>query len=282
MHKLEIARTPEELRLHADAWRDLGYHIALVPTMGALHAGHLALVEEAKRHADVVMASIFVNPKQFGPGEDFERYPRQEREDLEKLRAAGVNLAWLPRVEDMYPQGFATTVRVQGPAAVKLEDAHRPGHFDGVATVVARLFILSGCHMAAFGEKDYQQLLVIRRMTADLGLPVKIIPVPTVREADGLAMSSRNAYLTPEQRQKAPRIHAELQRAAERLRAGASAEAVAFDGAQALEQEGFAVDYFTVRNAETLLPVQDQHSEPLRILCAARLDDVRLIDNIPA
>ena len=280
MHKMEIARTPEELRLHADAWRELGHTLALVPTMGALHAGHMALVEEAKRHADVVMVSIFVNPKQFGPGEDYERYPRQQEQDLEKLRKAGVNLAWLPAVEDIYPDGFATTVHVEGPARVKLEDAHRPGHFDGVATVVAKLFILSGCHVAVFGEKDYQQLLVIRRMTADLGLPVNIIAAPTVREEDGLAMSSRNAYLTREQRQKAPRIHAELLRAAKRLHAGASAEAVAFDGRQALQKAGFAVDYFTVRNAETLQPVQDQHAEPMRILCAARLDGVRLIDNI--
>ena len=281
MRKLEIARTAQELRLHVDAWKDLGYSVALVPTMGALHAGHLALVEEAKKHADVTIVSIFVNPTQFAAGEDFERYPRDEEGDVRKLREAGVNLVYLPTAEEMYPAGFATRVRVGGPARVGLEDAHRPGHFDGVATVVAKLFIQSGCHVAAFGEKDYQQLLVIRRMARDLDLPVRIIGVPTVREADGLALSSRNAYLSPEERQKATRIYAELTRAVERIRAGTAAEAVAFDGKQALQEAGFEVDYFTVRNAETLKKPADPHAEPLRVLCAARLGSTRLIDNVP-
>ena len=280
MKTTKIARTVDEVRLHADAWRDLGYTIALVPTMGALHEGHMRLVEAAKKEADAVIVSIFVNPLQFGKGEDFDRYPRQEEEDLKKLHAAKVDLAWLPVTEEMYPEGFCTTVHVEGPAKAGLEDAHRPGHFDGVATVVAKLFIATGCHLAALGEKDYQQLLVVRRMVRDLNLPVRIIPVPTVREENGLALSSRNAYLTPEQREHAAMLHAELERAAERLRQGVSAEAVAFDGRQALEQAGFAVDYFAVRNAETLQPVKDQRTEPLRILVAARLGDVRLIDNI--
>ncbi len=282
MKSTKIARTLDELRLHADAWRDLGYTIALVPTMGALHEGHLKLVETAKREADAVIVSIFVNPLQFGKGEDFDRYPRTEEKDLKKLRAAGVDLAWFPTVEEMYPEGFCTTVHVEGPAKAGLEDAHRPGHFDGVATVVAKLFIASGCHVATFGEKDYQQLQVVRRMTRDLNLPVTIIPVPTVREESGLALSSRNAYLEPGQRETAALIHAELRRAAERLKQGVSAEAVAFDGRQALTEAGFDVDYFAVRNAETLQPVKDQRAEPLRILVAARLGDVRLIDNIAA
>ena len=281
MKKMEIARTGDELRLHCDAWRDLGYTIALVPTMGALHEGHMKLIETAKRRADVVIVSIFVNPLQFGKGEDFDRYPRDEEADLEKLRTAKADLAWLPRAEELYPPGFCTTVHVEGPARAGLEDAHRPGHFDGVATVVAKLFIASGCHLAPFGEKDYQQLLVVRRMTRDLGLPVEIVPVPTVREENGLALSSRNAYLSPERRETAALIYAELKRAAERLKQGVSAEAVAFDGRQALIDAGFEVDYFVVRNAETLRPVKDQRTEPLRILAAARLDDVRLIDNIP-
>ena len=281
MKRMEVARTVEELRLHADAWRKLGHIVALVPTMGALHAGHLALVEEARKHADVVIVSIFVNPLQFGQSEDFDRYPREETKDLEKLREVKADLAWLPAPEIMYPPGFATTVRVGGPAKAGLEDAHRPGHFDGVATVVAKLFNQSGCQVAAFGEKDYQQLLVIRRMTLDLDLPVDIVAVPTVREEDGLALSSRNAYLTEEQRRLAPRLFQELQKAAESIRAGTSVEAAAFNGRQALAQAGFMVDYFEVRNAETLKPVKDQHQEPLRIVAAARLGDVRLIDNVP-
>ncbi len=280
MHKMEIARTVDELRLHADAWRKLGHIIGLAPTMGALHAGHLALIEALRDKADVIIASIFVNPMQFGEGEDFDRYPRREKADLEKLRAAGVDLAWLPTPEEMYPAGFATTVRTGGPANAGLEDAHRPGHFDGVATVVAKLFCQTGCHVAAFGEKDYQQLQVVRRMTRDLDLPVEIVAVPTMREKDGLAMSSRNAYLSEDQRALAPRIHAELQSAAQRIRAGTSVEAAAFDGARALHEAGFEVDYFAARNAETLQPVKDQASEPIRLLAAARLDDVRLIDNI--
>jgi len=280
MKTTNIARTTEEVRLHTDAWRDLGYTIALVPTMGALHEGHMKLIETAKQLADAVIVSIFVNPLQFGKGEDFDRYPREEESDLEKLRAAKVDLAWLPHAEEMYPPDFCTTVRVEGPARAGLEDAHRPGHFDGVATVVAKLFIASGCHLAPFGEKDYQQLLVVKRMVRDLNLPVKIVPVPTVREKSGLALSSRNAYLPPEKKETAALIYAELKRAAQRIRQGVSAEAVAFDGRQALMEAGFDVDYFAVRNAETLKPVKDQRREPLRILAAVRLDGVRLIDNI--
>ncbi len=277
---MQVASTLQELREQLARLRERSATLALVPTMGALHAGHLSLIGLAHAQADAVIASIFVNPLQFGAGEDFERYPRRRQEDLQKLHDAGVALAWLPTVEEMYPQGFATTVRVQGPATAGLEDAHRPGHFDGVATVVAKLFIQTGCDVAIFGEKDYQQLQVIRRMVQDLSLPVRIIAAPTVREEDGLALSSRNAYLTEEERRMAPRLHAELKRAAQRLRAGTSPLAVEHDATQALHEAGFVVDYVAVRHAETLQPPQDWHNAPLRVLAAARLGETRLIDNV--
>ena len=283
MRKMEIARTVEELRLHADAWRELGHVLALVPTMGALHAGHLALIKEAKKHTDVVMASIFVNPTQFGAGEDFERYPRDEAGDVDKLRAAGADLVFIPSPEEMYPQGFATTVRVGGPARAGLEDAHRPGHFDGVATVVSKLFNQSGCHVAVFGEKDWQQLQVIRQMTRDLDLPVKIIGAPTVREADGLALSSRNAYLSEEEREKAPLIYQTLRATADAIRAGAALAAACEEGAERLRDAGFEVDYLQARAAETLKPLPDDalaQGMDIRLLAAARLGATRLIDNI--
>ena len=273
------ARTVEELRLHADAWRALKRPVALVPTMGALHAGHLALVERAKALADHVVVSIFVNPTQFGPDEDFARYPRQLESDLEKLREIGADLAYTPPVDEMYPDGFATTVHVGGPAAAGLEDAHRPGHFDGVATVVAKLFTQCLPNVAVFGEKDYQQLLVIRRMARDLDLPVKIIGAPTVRERDGLALSSRNAYLSPEQRAAAPALHQALTAAADAIRSGADPGTACREQVEGLERAGWRVDYLTARDAETL--AAPAPGRPLRLLAAARLGEVRLIDNIP-
>ena len=275
---MQQARTVEELRLHADAWRALKRPVALVPTMGALHAGHLALVERAKELADHVVVSIFVNPSQFGPDEDFARYPRQLESDLEKLREVGAELAYTPTVEEMYPDGFATTIRVGGPAEVGLEDAHRPGHFDGVATVVVKLFTQCLPHVAVFGEKDYQQLLVIRRMARDLDLPVKIVGAPTVREADGLALSSRNAYLSSEQRAAAPALHQALNAVADAIRSGADPDAACREQAERLERDGWRVDYLTARDAETL--AAPAAGRPLRLLAAARLGEVRLIDNI--
>ncbi len=280
MKTLKIARTTDELRLHADAWRALKHTIALVPTMGALHEGHLSLVETARRHADVVIVSVFVNPTQFAAGEDYDTYPRDLDGDAEKLRAAGVDLMYAPSVEEMYPQGFATTVHVEGPAKAGLEDAFRPTHFDGVATVVTKLLIQSGCHVAVFGEKDYQQLLVIKQLVRDLDLPVKIVPAPTMREADGLAMSSRNAYLSRADRERAAVLYRALTEAAAAIRNGASLSEACRRGRDMIENAGLIVDYFEARNAETLAPVQDATQEPLRLLVAARLGQVRLIDNI--
>ncbi len=278
---MEIARTVDELRLHADAWRALKRIIAIVPTMGALHEGHLSLIEEARRHADEVIVSIFVNPTQFAPGEDLDAYPRDPEGDLEKLRAAGADLAWMPPMEEMYPDGFATTVHVEGPAKAGLEDAFRPTHFNGVATVVAKLFLQSGANVAVFGEKDYQQLLVVRRMARDLDIPVKVIGAPTMREADGLAMSSRNAYLSEEERRKAPALWRALNAVAEAILSGTAPDEAARSARADLETEGFEVDYLEARNAETLAPVADSAMEPVRILGAARLGRTRLIDNIP-
>ncbi len=281
-----IARTVDELRLHADAWRALKRTIALVPTMGALHAGHLSLVDIARQHADEVIVSVFVNPRQFGEGEDFDRYPRDPEGDAEKLRQAGVDLMFQPPVEAMYPQGFATTVHVEGPARAGLEDVFRPDHFDGVATVVAKLLLQSGCHVAVFGEKDYQQLLVVRQLVRDLDIPARIIAAPTMREADGLAMSSRNAYLSKADRATAPRLYQVLLETAQAIRTGtppAKAEHAARD---ALEQAGFVVDYVAARHAGDLSPLPDPHTPwpgdpPLRLLAAARLGRTRLIDNVP-
>jgi len=278
---MEIARTVDELRLHADAWRALKRVVAIVPTMGALHDGHLSLVREARGHADEVIVSIFVNPTQFAPGEDLDAYPRDPEGDLEKLRTVGADLVWMPPVEEMYPDGFATTVHVEGPAKAGLEDAFRPTHFDGVATVVAKLFLQSGADVAVFGEKDYQQLLVVRRMARDLDIRVKVLGAPTMREPDGLAMSSRNAYLSEDERRKAPALWRALNAAAEAILSGTPPETATGAAREDLEAAGFVVDYLEARNAETLAPVADPDAEPVRILGAARLGRTRLIDNIP-
>jgi pantoate--beta-alanine ligase len=278
---LELARTIADLRSCLAAWRKSGGSLGLVPTMGALHAGHLALLAAARRECDRVVASIFVNPRQFGPGEDFDAYPRNEAADLALLRAAGIDLAFLPAVAEMYPPGFATTISVDG-LSEGLCGRHRPGHFDGVATVVTKLLVQSLPDVAYFGEKDYQQLLVIRRLARDLDIPVRIAAVPTVREADGLALSSRNAYLSPQQRRIAPMLARVLHQIAATL--AREPEAVARElarGSAVLARAGFAVEYLEVRHAETLAPLASTADTPARVFAAAYLGRTRLIDNVP-
>lgn len=275
----EIMRTVAGMQRVSAAWRADGQRIALVPTMGALHEGHLDLVRAAGAAAGRVIVSIFVNPTQFAPSEDFAAYPRDEAADLVKLDALGVDAVFAPTVADMYPDGYATRIVVEGPAR-GLESDARPHFFGGVATVVAKLFIACAPDIAVFGEKDYQQLLVVRRMTADLGLPVTVVGFPTVRADDGLALSSRNAYLSPEKRTMAPRLHAALRSAAAAIRAGTPAVDALAVARSDLEAAGFTVDYVALRNAETLGEASDALGEPLRLLAAARLGKTRLIDNI--
>jgi pantoate--beta-alanine ligase len=278
---LQRARTIADLRARIAAWRKTRESVGLVPTMGALHEGHLALVAAARRACDRVVASIFVNPKQFGPSEDFAAYPRDEAADLELLRAAHVDLAFLPALAEMYPPGFATTISVGGPSD-GLCGRQRPGHFDGVATVVTKLLLQALPDIAYFGEKDYQQLMVIRRLARDLDIPVQIAAVPTVRAADGLALSSRNAYLSQEERQIAPTLARVLREIAATL--AREPEAVARElvrGAAALEGAGFAVEYLELREAETLAPIASAAGAPARIFAAVRLGKTRLIDNMP-
>ena len=283
--KMRDEKTPGILRSVAGMqrlsamWRVEGRTIALVPTMGALHDGHLDLVGAACAAAERVIVSIFVNPTQFAPTEDFSAYPRDEAADLAKLAALGVNAVFAPTIAEMYPDGYATRIMVEGPAR-GLESDARPHFFGGVATVVAKLFIACAPDVAVFGEKDYQQLLVVRRMSADLGLPVTVTGFPTVRAPDGLALSSRNAYLSPAERMIAPRLHAALQAAAAAIRAGSPVADSLAAAARDLDDAGFAVDYVALRNAETLAEVADPRSEPLRLLVAARLGRTRLIDNI--
>ncbi|MCB4821859.1 pantoate--beta-alanine ligase [Roseicella aerolata] len=256
--------------------------IALVPTMGALHEGHISLVRAARREAaamgGAVAASIFVNPLQFGPNEDLSRYPRDEEGDLRALEAAGCDLAWLPSVGVMYPPGRATVIDVAGPSE-GWEGTARPGHFRGVATVCAKLFLQTGARVALFGEKDWQQLQVVRRMASDLDMPLRILGCPTVREADGLAMSSRNRFLAPEERAKAPLVFEALTQVAATLRDGRMAEPVLAEARARLAAAGFAVDYLALVEAETLRPIM---RGPGRLVIAARLGSVRLLDNIAA
>ena len=271
-----ITRDIAELR---SALASLPRPRALVATMGALHAGHMALVAEARRLAPGgVVASIFVNPLQFAPNEDFAQYPRLEADDLAMLQAGGCDLVWLPTVEAMYPPGAATRIKVLGPSE-GFEGAVRPGHFEGVATVVAKLLNQTGPDMALFGEKDWQQVMVVSRFVADLDMPVQIMPVPTVRDPDGLALSSRNRRLTPDERALAPRLYAVLQATAARLAAGQSVAAAELDGIATLGASGFETDYFRLADATTLRPL-DALRRPARLLAAARLGAVRLLDNI--
>jgi pantoate--beta-alanine ligase len=278
------ATTAADLRRTVDAWRSAGDRIGFVPTMGALHPGHLSLVRLACEHASKVVASVFVNPTQFGPNDDFDRYPRQPEKDAAMLAEAGCDLLFLPGVETLYPPGHATFVEPAG-AAVGLEGAFRPGHFRGVATVVTALFNLVRADVAVFGEKDAQQLAVIRQLVRDLHLPVEIVPGPTLREADGLAMSSRNAYLSPAERQVATVLHRALRAAEIAIAQGErSAEAVRERMAEVLNTEPLArVEYAEVVNADTFQPVgplAEALQGRLVLPLAVRIGGTRLIDNI--
>ena len=248
--------------------------------MGALHDGHVSLVRLAKRRAKKVVVSIFVNPTQFAPTEDFGSYPRTWKSDLEKLTAEAVDLIWNPDVKTMYPEGFATRIAPEGPATAGLEDRFRPHFFGGVATVVGKLFTQCRPDVAIFGEKDFQQLRVVARMAMDLDLGVKVIGSRTVRERDGLAMSSRNVYLSAEQRRVAPVLYRAMKESAAQLKAGDEIAAVMSKGADIIKAAGFALDYFEIRNAKTLAPVASASDGPLRILVAAKIGKTRLIDNI--
>ncbi|CAN5124745.1 pantoate--beta-alanine ligase [soil metagenome] len=274
-----VDRTIASLRARVAAWRKAGETIAMVPTMGALHEGHLALVRNGRGRAARAVVSIFVNPTQFAANEDFGAYPRAEAADLAKLARVGTDAVFAPSVAEMYPAGFATAISVGGPSA-GLETDFRPHFVGGVATVVARLLLACLPDIAIFGEKDYQQLLVIRRMVADLGIPVAIVGHPTLRETDGLAMSSRNAYLSAAERAVAPRLNAALRDAGAAIRASGDAAGALTRARADLAAAGFAVDYVELRNAETLAPVADVRIEPLRLIAAARLGKTRLIDNI--
>ena len=275
---MQTVRKGEELALALAETRP-GGSIALVPTMGALHAGHIALVEEAKRRADRVVATIFVNPMQFGPNEDFGRYPRQEEQDLGMLKKAGCDLVWIPSVVEIYPDGFATTVSVSG-IADRWEGEARPGHFDGVATIVAKLLLSVRPDAALFGEKDFQQLAVIRRMARDLALPVEVIGVPTVRESDGLALSSRNAYLSAAERERAATLPRALKDARETILRGAAVSSALEAGKSTLADAGFSrIDYLALVDAASLEPL-DRAGGEMRLIAAAVIGTTRLIDNI--
>lgn len=276
---MQTIRQLESLRETIASLRGAGARIALVPTMGALHAGHIALIEAAKLVADSVVASIFVNPLQFAPGEDLARYPRRELQDARMLADAGCALLWMPGVDDMYPAGFASSISVGG-VSEGLDGAARPGHFDGVATVVAKLFNQVGPDIALFGEKDFQQLAVIRRMVTDLNLPIEIVGVPTQRDDDGLALSSRNIYLAPEDRARAIALPRALGVAARVISQGGDAASAVATARDALLAGGFdSVDYVELVDAETLAPLPDP-ARPRRLLAAARIAGTRLIDNI--
>lgn len=276
---LKIIRTVADLRAATQPARDAGKLIGLVPTMGALHEGHLALVERARRDCGLVIASLFVNPTQFGAGEDFEAYPRNEAEDIAKFESQGVDFVYAPDAAEMYPDGFAITVTVPG-ITEGLCGATRPGHFDGVTTVVSRLFEHCAPDVAYFGEKDYQQYKVIQRMVEQLGLDIRIVGIQTVRERDGLALSSRNAYLDPGQRRAAPALYGTMFALEGRLHDGVDIAAQCAWGAQALLDAGFdSVDYFEICDADTLIRATG-NAPNLRILAAARLGKTRLIDNM--
>lgn len=277
---IPTVRTVPDLRSRIAEWRGQGLRVALVPTMGALHEGHLKLVRRGRELADRVVTSLFVNPTQFGPNEDFSRYPRDEAGDAAKLAGAGCDLLYAPGLDQIYPPGFSTSIDV-GPVTRRWEGEFRPGHFNGVATVVTKLLLQAMPDVACFGEKDYQQLQTIRRLVADLDIPVTIEGVPTEREADGLALSSRNAYLTPGQRQQAVLLSRVLRGMVDRLAQdrGAVADACA-EGRSALLAGGFdAVDYLVVVDANSLEPL-DRVDRPARVLAVARIGGVRLLDNL--
>ena len=273
---MQTVLNSEEL---ARARAALGGRVALVPTMGALHAGHIALVAEARKCADHVVASIFVNPTQFGEGEDFGRYPRREDEDARMLEQSGCDLLWMPTVQDVYPDGFSTEISVSG-VSDRWEGEARPGHFNGVATVVAKLLLSVRPDVAVFGEKDFQQLAVIRRMVADLNIPIEIVGVPTVREPDGLALSSRNAYLSSDERARAVALPQALQGARAAIRGGEQVSTALRDAKQALVDAGFLrIDYLALVDASTLEPL-DAPKGKMRLIAAALIGSTRLIDNL--
>jgi pantoate--beta-alanine ligase len=275
----KIVRNVTSLRRETARWKTEGLTYAIVPTMGALHEGHLDLVREGFKRADRVVVSIFVNPKQFGAKEDLSRYPRDEEGDVEKLNLEGVPLIYAPTPDSIYPLDFSTTIHMEGPAKVGLEDKYRPHFFDGVATVVSKLFIQSGANFAMFGEKDYQQLMVVTRVAKDMDIPIEVVGIATRREEDGLAMSSRNRYLSKTERLQATAIHKNLQQAAEKIRSGINQQTATRAASRSLTTLGFKVDYVTARNAETLA-VPKSTDEPLRLIAAAWLGKTRLIDNI--
>ncbi len=276
----KILRTVPSLRRALEPYRKAGASIALVPTMGALHRGHMALIREARRRAKRVVVSIFVNPTQFAPHEDFASYPRSFATDLKALRAENVDAVWAPAVEAMYPDGFATRLAPEGPAKAGLEDEYRPHFFGGVATVVAKLFTQVSPDFAFFGQKDYQQLRVVTQIAKDFDLPVKVIGVPTVREPDGLALSSRNLYLSSAERAVAPMLYKVLKGCASRIKSGEKIDRVLNVGRIEVDLAGFGLDYLEARHALTLAPVVSLKEGPVRLLIAARLGKTRLIDNV--
>src|ERR1700722_9301684 len=277
---LRVIKTLPKLRNAVSEFRKRGETIALVPTMGALHAGHFALVKSAQARADRVVVSIFVNPAQFAPHEDLATYPRTFAADSTALAKMNVDLIWAPDTATMYPDGFATRVVPEGPASVGLEDKFRPHFFGGVATVVAKLLIQCEPDFALFGEKDYQQLKVVTQFARDLGLKTKIIGAPIVREVDGLALSSRNRYLSPQERAVAPALHRVLKECATAIAAGKPIGSVLKHGRDTISKAGFAVDYLEARDAESLVPVGTSRSGNIRLLVAARIGGTRLIDNV--
>lgn len=273
-----VVETIDALRAQIRTWRSAGLKVALVPTMGALHDGHISLMRAALERADRCVVSIFVNPRQFAPTEDLDKYPRQLAEDLARLAEAGVHLAFTPTVDEVYPQGFATSISVGGPSA-GLETAFRPAFFDGVATVVAKLFIQVTPDIAVFGEKDYQQLCVVKKLCRDLNLPVDVVGSPTIRDDEGLAMSSRNAYLSPAELEIAQKLNKILRNAASALQSGADEQATVAAARQQILDVGFDdVDYVEARESLTLSPWRHGHEG--RVLVAARLGKTRLIDNV--
>jgi len=279
--ELTVHESPASIGAVTRALRAAGRRVALVPTMGALHEGHRELMRHARRipGAGVTVVSIFVNPLQFGPNEDLARYPRPLEADLAACREEGVELVFRPGVADMYPEGADTAV-TPGALGTQLEGAVRPGHFAGVLTVVSKLFHIVGPDVAFFGEKDYQQLVLIKKMVRDLDFPLSIAGVPIVREPDGLALSSRNVYLSPEDRATAPVLYKAMKETAKRLKAGDGLEAAMAGGAAMIIAAGFALDYFEARHAESLAPVTSMKDGPVRLLVAARIGKTRLIDNI--
>jgi pantoate--beta-alanine ligase len=275
-----IVRTLPPLRRALDALRARKATVALVPTMGALHDGHVSLVRLARRRAEKVVVSIFVNPAQFAPTEDFSAYPRTWKADVARLAAEGVDLIWNPDVKTMYPAGFATKILTEGPATAGLEDRFRPHFFAGVATVVGKLFTQCRPDVALFGEKDFQQLRVVKQMARDLDLGVRVIGGQTVRERDGLAMSSRNVYLSPGERRAAPALYRTMKETAKRLRGGDDLGTAMAGGAELIAAADFALDYFEARHAQTLAPAQSIKDGPIRLLVAAKIGNTRLIDNV--